>query len=56
MIQCKQKNVKIRASDQCEETGSRTEWVNDTGRGQRCIGVEKRTWTQHHKEWELHKR
>jgi hypothetical protein len=32
MSQYKQKNVKIRASDQHEETGSRTEWVNGTGR------------------------
>jgi len=37
MIQYKQKNVKIRDSDQCEETGSRTEWVNDTGRERSAV-------------------
>ena len=37
MVQCKQKNAKIRASDQRKETGSRTEWVNDAGRERSAV-------------------
>jgi hypothetical protein len=37
MIQYKQKNVKIRYSDQCKEAGSITKWENDIGRERSAV-------------------